>query len=43
MSLVIAFRLKSRQYNIINAYTNADLKKLLLGQITEIFEEKDNI
>jgi hypothetical protein len=31
MSLVITFRLQSRQYNIINAYTNADLKKLLLG------------
>jgi hypothetical protein len=40
MSLAIAFRLQSRQYNIINAYTNADLKKLLLGQIAEGFEKK---
>jgi hypothetical protein len=40
MLLAIAFRLQSRQYNIINAYANADLKKLLLGQIAERFEKK---
>jgi hypothetical protein len=40
MSLITTFRLQSRQYNIINAYTNADLKKLLLGQIVKRFEKK---
>jgi hypothetical protein len=40
ISLATAFRLQSRQYNIINAYTNADLKKLLLGQIAEGFKKK---
>jgi hypothetical protein len=40
ISLAISFRLQSRQYDIINAYTNTDLKKLLLGQIVERFEKK---
>jgi hypothetical protein len=40
MLLVITFRLQSRQYDIINAYTNADLKKLLLEQIAKGFEKK---